>query len=167
MKSKVLIGTMLVLLGLFLLLNGGSVYGPGQLIGLFWPSLFIIPLGIFFHWLYFSMTGRNGVGVLIPGGILLTVGVVCQVSMLFNNWEYTWPGFILAPAIGLFEFYWFGPRHKGLLIPICILTFMSALFFLLFTIGSLFSITIFGQPFLAIILILGGVAMLFAKNRQQ
>ncbi len=167
MKSKFIIGSLLVLLGAYLLLSGGSSYGPGQLIGLFWPSLFIIPLGVFFHWMYFSMTASRGVGLLVPGGILLTVGIVCQISMLFNNWEYTWPGFILAPAVGLFELYWFGPRHKALLIPVGILTFMSCLFFLLFTLGSLFSVTIFGQPILAIGLILAGAVMLLAKKRSD
>ncbi len=167
MRTKHIVGPLLVLLGLYLLLSGGSSYGPGQLIGLFWPSLFVIPLGIFFHWLFFGMNESRDVGLLVPGGILITVGIVCQISMLFNNWEYTWPGFILAPAVGLFELYWFGPRHKGLLIPIAILTFMSALFFLLFTIGSLFSVTIFGQPVLAVALIAIGAFMLLAKRRSN
>jgi len=167
MNPRVVIGPLLVLLGAYLLLNPGGVLSPGQLIGYFWASMFIIPLGVFFHWLYFQVNSRKGVGLLVPGGILLTVGIVCQISMLTGGWEYMWPGFIMAPAIGLFELYWFGGRNKWLLIPINILMILSMLFFMVFTIGSLFSVKIFGQPFLAIVLILGGAVMLIRNPRKS
>lgn len=161
---RVIISSILILLGLFLLLNPGQTFGAGEIIALFWPTIFVIPLSILFHWMYFAMTKRKGPGLLIPGGVLFTAGVVCQIGMLFNNWEYIWPGFILAPAVGLFEFYWFGGRNKWLLIPISVLTVLSSFFFIIFTISSLFS-QFAGQPILAIILIIVGIALLFSFRK--
>ncbi|MFD0959189.1 hypothetical protein [Paenibacillus chungangensis] len=167
MHARTLAGVFLLLLGIALLLNQGRDFGPGHIFAYFWPSLFVLPVGLFMHWLYFSYTGRRGVGLLIPGGILLTVGFVCQIAMLFNNWEYMWPGFILAPAIGLLEFYWFGGRQRALLIPISILTAISLLFFAVFTLGSLYNRFLNDIPFLPILLILGGAAILLLKKKQD
>jgi len=167
MKIKTIGGVLLLLLGIILLLNQGETFGPGKIFAYFWPSLFVIPLGLFFHWLYFSVTERRASGLLIPGGVLLTAGFVCQIAMLFNNWEYMWPGFILAPAVGLLEFYWFGYRNKWLLIPINILTVLSLLFFIVFSFGSLFNSMLTKQPYFAILLIVGGAAILTLKKKSD
>lgn len=167
MKIKTIGGVLLLLLGIILLLNQGETFGPGKIFTYFWPSLFVIPLGLFFHWLYFSVTDRRASGLLIPGGVLLTAGFVCQVAMLFGNWEYMWPGFILAPAVGLFEFYWFGNRNKWLLIPINILTVLSLLFFIVFSFGSLFDVLLTKQPYFAILLIIGGAAILTLRRKSD
>jgi len=167
MKIKTIGGVLLLLLGIILLLNQGETFGPGKIFAYFWPSLFVIPLGLFFHWLYFSVTERRASGLLIPGGVLLTAGFVCQVAMLFGNWEYMWPGFILAPAVGLFEFYWFGYRNKWLLIPINILTVLSLLFFVVFSFGSLFDMLLTKQPYFAILLIIGGAAILTLRKKSD
>src|SRR5687768_15480511 len=82
MNMRTIGGLVLLLLGACLFLNQGEAFGPGKIFAYFWPSLFVIPLGLFFHWLYFSMIGRKAVGVLIPGGILFTAGVVCQIASL-------------------------------------------------------------------------------------
>lgn len=102
-----------------------------------------------------------------PRGILFTVGLVCQLSTLFDSWQYLWPGFILAPAVGLFEFYWFGNRNKYLLIPINILTVLSLLFFAVFSLGALYNRLIFGQPLLAIALIAIGAGLMIAPKRRS
>jgi hypothetical protein len=162
---KTIGGTVILLLGVLLLMNQGETFGPGTIFAYFWPSLFVMPLGLLFHWLYFGVTGRKGIGLLIPGGVLITTGIVCQIAMLFGNWEYMWPGFILAPAIGLLEFYWFGNRNKWLLIPINILTVLSVLFFAVFSFGALFNELLKGQPYFAILLILGGAALLTLRRK--
>lgn len=167
MKIKTIGGVLLLLLGIILLLNQGETFGPGKIFAYFWPSLFVIPLGLFFHWLYFSVTERRASGLLIPGGVLLTAGFVSQIAMLFGNWEYMWPGFILAPAVGLFEFYWFGNRNKWLLIPINILTVLSLLFFIVFSFGSLFDMLLTKQPYFAILLIIGGAAILTLRKKSD
>ncbi|MCC3372722.1 hypothetical protein [Cohnella sp. REN36] len=167
MSRNVLFGPILILLGVLMFSRGGAVHwDTGSVFAYFWPSMFVLPLGVFFHWLYFSLLQQRGVGVLVPGGILLTAGLVCQVAMLFDSWSFMWPGFIFAVAVGLFELYWFGSRNKWLLIPINILTVLSVLFFAIFSIGALFSSLLNGRPILALALIAaGGFVMLFGRKR--
>lgn len=165
-KKKSWIGPILILLGLYLFFFRKEAISTGSLFGNFWPTLFIIPLGLLFHWLYFSLTERRAIGLLIPGGVLFTVGLVCQLATLFDSWQYLWPGFILAPAVGLFEFYWFGNRNKWLLIPINILGALSLLFFAVFSLGSLYNRMIFGQPLLAIALIVIGAGVMLAPKKR-
>ncbi len=167
MKIKSIAGALLLMLGIVLLLNQGETFGPGKIFAYFWPSLFVMPLGLFFHWLYFGMTGRRGSGLLIPGGTLLAAGIVSQIAMLFDNWIYMWPGYILAPAVGLLEFYWFGNRNKWLLIPINIMTVLSLLFFAVFSFGSLFNSVLSTQPYFAILLIVGGAAILLLRRKAE
>lgn len=157
----------MILAGVYLFFFHKEAVSMGSLFGTFWPTLFIIPLGLLFHWMYFSLTGRRGSGLLIPGGILFTVGIVCQLSTLFDGWGYLWPGFILAPAVGLFEFYWFGNRNKWLLIPINILGVLSLLFFAMISFGALYNRVIFGQPVLAIALIAIGAGIMFAPKKRK
>ena len=166
MNNRALAGVALLAVGVILLfLSRGADIGPGTMIGYLWPSMFVIPLGLFFHWLYFSMLGRRGSGLLIPGGILITAGVVCQIAMVTNGWGYMWPGFIFAVAVGLFEFYFFGTRNKWLLIPINVLSVLSALFFIVFSIGAIIG-KMSSQPILAILLILGGAVLLVGWRRK-
>ncbi|MOA37062.1 hypothetical protein D3C78_1586290 [compost metagenome] len=113
------------------------------------------------------MTRQKATGLLIPGGILFTVGLVCQLSVIFDSWQYLWPGFIAAPAIGLLEFYWFGGRNRWLLIPINILGGLSILFFAVFSLGALYNRFIFGQPILAIALIIFGAAIMIAPTKRR
>ncbi|MEF2966836.1 hypothetical protein V3851_13420 [Paenibacillus sp. M1] len=166
MNKKSWFGPVLILLGLCLFFFRKEAVSTGTLFGQFWPTLFVIPLGLFFHWLYFSLTERKATGLLIPGGILFTAGLVCQLSVLFDSWQYLWPGFILAPAIGLLEFYLFGNRNKWLLIPINVLGALSLLFFAVFSFGTLYNRMIFGQPILAIALIVIGVGVMLAPRRR-
>ncbi|WP_339311200.1 hypothetical protein NZ043_07175 [Paenibacillus sp. FSL k6-2145] len=166
MAKRTILAPVLILLGVYLILNQGGSLGTGTIFATFWPTLFVIPLGLFFHWLYFSMIGR-GVGLLVPGGLLLTVGIVCQIAMLFNNWGTMWPGFILAVAVGLFELYWFGGRNKWLLIPINILTVISLLFFAVMSIGTMLSSLSFIQPFVAIVLIMGGAWIMVGRKKRM
>ncbi|MCZ1264270.1 MULTISPECIES: hypothetical protein [Paenibacillus] len=166
MAKRTILAPVLILLGVYLILNQGGSLGPGTIFATFWPTLFVIPLGLFFHWLYFSMIGR-GIGLLVPGGILLTVGVVSQIAMLFGNWSTMWPGFILAVAVGLFELYWFGGRNKWLLIPINILTVISLLFFAVMSIGTMLNSLSFIQPFVAIVLIMGGAWIIVGRKKRM
>mgnify|MGYP007125560180 FL=1 len=136
----------------------------GTIFAYFWPTLFVIPVGMLLHWLYFGVFGRGSVGVLVPAGIITTVGLVCQIAMLTDGWSYLWPGFILAMAVGLFELYWFGGRHKGLLIPINILTALSIIFFVAFSLGNLLGKLALGQSYIAILLILAGAFLIAARR---
>lgn len=165
MNPKIIVGAFLVLIGAVLLLKGGDVLGAGFLFSHFWATMFIIPVGLFFFWLYFSVLGRKGSGLLIPGGIITTAGIVCQIATLTGGWSYMWPGFVLAPAVGLTLFYWFGYRSKYLLIPITILTALSLLFFTVFSIGTLLSTLSTAQPIIAILIILLGGYLLVSRKK--
>jgi len=159
-NGKFVWGIILVCVGFLLMLsNLGVVPSLGRLIGLFWP-LIIIFMSLMFHFGYY--TNRNNAGLLVPGGILLTVGIVCQASMLWDLWGFLWPGFILAPAVGLFELYIFGNREKGLLIPVTILSGISLIFFSM----NFRALGLFGKYLIPIILIIVGILVLF-KNRNQ
>lgn len=165
MKLRMIMGAVLLFMGGYLLLNHGGELGPGTIFAYFWPTLFVIPLGLFFHWMCFYMVGRKGIGLLIPGGVLLTAGIVCQLAMLYSGWSYMWPGFILAPAIGLLEFYWFGSRNRWLLIPINILLVLFLIFFLVFSTGALLN-HLSGQPIIATAILLAGALMLVGRKRE-
>jgi len=166
MKPRAIAGIVLVLLGAYLFLNRGESVGVGTIFATFWPTLFVLPLGLFFHWLYFAVLNRKGVGVLVPGGILITAGLVSQIATLLDGWQFMWPGFILAPAVGLFELYWFGGRNKYLLIPINILTVISLVFFAVFSIGTFLSKVSASQPILAIIVCLIGAFLLVGRKKE-
>jgi len=165
MNVRTIFGAVLILVGLFVFTNRGASFEVGDIFAIFWPSIFILPISLFFHWLYFREPNPKMAGVLVPGGLLLTVGTVCQISMLYDNWDIMWPGFILAPAVGLFELYWFGGREKGLLIPITILSAISVIFFGAFTLGSVFSF-LSDRPILVIGLIAIGAFLLIGKKKQ-
>ncbi|MFD2673368.1 hypothetical protein [Marinicrinis sediminis] len=166
MNRRVLAGVLLMLAGIFLFFNDGTDYGVGSIFAYFWPSMFVLPLSILFHWIYFSYGGKEQAGLLIPAGTLFIVAIVSQMAMLFDGWSYLWPGFILAPAVGLLEFYWFGGRNKWLLIPINILGGISLLFFVVFSIGQLFE-QANNQPLIAIGLVIIGVFMLIGKRKSD
>ena len=73
-----------------------------------------------------------------------------------------WPGFILAPAIGMLEMYLFGKQSKGLLIPVGILSGLSLLFFSM----SIRGLGPLGRYILPAVLIFIGLVLL-AKDKKQ
>ena len=132
-------------LGILFLMKNMEIFDPiwrvfnlGALLSRFWPALFLLLPGLLFHYNYFSGNRRNP-GVLVPGGILLVLGLVFQFNMLFGGWDITWPLIIFSVAFGLFELYIFGDREKGLLIPVGILGGLSFLFFFSFSLSKLLS----------------------------
>lgn len=166
-NGTMIVGLVLILIGIaYLLDNFGifeiyfDIFDVGFLFSTFWPMFLIIP-GLIFHYSFFTAKTSDA-GLLVPGGILLVMGLTCQISMIFNAWTYMWPGFILAVAAGLFELYIFGSREKGLLIPVFILGGLSLIFFAI----SLGRITILRLYLIPAILILGGL-MIVARNRRN
>ncbi|MBZ9685571.1 DUF5668 domain-containing protein [Clostridium estertheticum] len=102
-----------------------------------WPVFVLIP-GLSFEEGYFSR--RKDPGLLVPGGILTTIGILFFFET-FTNWhfaEYTWPVYLLAVAIGLFQLYLFGGRKRGLLVPVFILTTISVIAFATMLVGNVF-----------------------------
>lgn len=96
-----------------------------------WPLVLLIP-AIAFH-LGFLLSGMKAkyAGLLVPGGILLVLSLHFYFE-IFTNYQfsmYTWPNFLLAPAFGLLELWFFGGRNKGLLIPVGILSVLAIFFY--------------------------------------
>jgi len=127
MKNNILWGFFLLFAGgLLILANFGIIEIAWDNI---WP-LFVLIVGIFFEASYFIY--RKEAGLLVPGGILITYGLLFLVSTIYG-WHLMgdlWPIYPLGVAIGLFQLYLFGGRDKGLLIPVGILGAVS-LFFLI------------------------------------
>lgn len=166
-NGTMIIGLILILIGIaFLLRNFGifefyfDIFDIGFMFSTFWPLFIIIP-GLIFHYSFFTAKTSDA-GLLVPGGILLVIGLTCQLSMLFNIWEFMWPGFILSVAVGLFELYIFGTKEKGLLIPIFILGGLSLIFFAI----SLGRVWVLRMYLIPAILILGGL-LIVARNRRN
>ncbi|AGC68300.1 hypothetical protein Cst_c13090 [Thermoclostridium stercorarium subsp. stercorarium DSM 8532] len=158
-NGKFGLGVTLICIGILLTLSTfGVIPSIGELLAKFWPLIFIF-VSVLFHAGYYS--DRKNVGLLVPGGIFLTLGIVFQTSELWDIYNVMWPGVFLAPAVGLFELYYFGNREKGLLIPVGILTCFS-LFLFTFTIRNLRG---FSKFILPIGLIIAGVIILINDRK--
>lgn len=120
-------GLLLIVVGIvFLVANLGAFRLRGELV---WTYLLIV-IGAAF-WLSFIFD-RSRVGNLMPGSILLTLGILFHYTST-HGWDtlsYLWPFFILAPAFGFYAMFIFGTREKGLLVPAGILTVIAFFFFL-------------------------------------
>jgi uncharacterized membrane protein (Fun14 family) len=123
--KKMIAGMILIFAGVILLLNMAGI------VTFTWEDLWTIWLlvaGIVLHVIFFtSGAQKKKAWVLVPGGILLVLSIV----FLFNevtDWKFagaTWPFYLLALALGLFEFWFFGKRDFEMLIPITLLTGMG------------------------------------------
>jgi len=91
-----------------------------------WPLFLLIP-GIVFELSCFIY--RKDAGLLVPGGILITYGLLFLVNVIYG-WRLMEDLCPLGVGIGLLQLYIFGGREKGLLIPVGILGAIS-LFFLI------------------------------------
>lgn len=165
MKTKNLFwGIIFILLGAVLILNKYFLFDFLSISKL-WPIFILIP-GLIFEFGYFL--DRKSVGVLVPGGILTTIGLLFFFET-YTHWhysQYTWPVYLLAVSIGLFQLYYFGGKQKGILIPVFILTFIAAISFLFMLNNSLLKFFDFTY-LIAIVFILLGIYMLIKNNYNQ
>ena len=126
-KHSFVPGLILIALGLIIILHSTGIFEINWEI--IWTYV-IIFLGVVF-WLGF-LFDRGDVGLLMPGSILLTVGLLLNYAAR-NGWytmSYLWPFFILAPAFGFYAMFLLGNRDRGLLIPAGILTVIGVIFLL-------------------------------------
>ncbi len=94
-------GVVLVIAGVALILIQAGVI-PWR--ASWWLPAIFLGLSVFFHILYFS-GGRREAGVLVPGGLFLTYGLLLAVSAaLGGHWLWRLSGFWVAgPAVGIAE----------------------------------------------------------------
>ncbi|MHC1747137.1 MAG: hypothetical protein AB9856_01950 [Cellulosilyticaceae bacterium] len=157
-------GILLVIVGALGVLD--NIFGI-NLIGhySFWP-LIILAIGLCFEFAYFS--AKKAPGLLVPGGILTTIGLLFMFETL-TNWHfsaYTWPVYPLAVAIGLFQLYWFGGREKGLLIPVGILTLVATVSFVTRVFGSMYS-WLTSSSVISILMVIAGLAIIFRSIKKN
>lgn len=151
-----------------LLVPGGILAGIGvtllfgstfHLMAYVWPGFILAPaLGLLLLYLF---SNEHSPGLLVPIGVLVTVGTTCFLSVVLGMWHILWPGFILSPAVGLFLLYLFEERHnRGLLIPVGILGGISFFsFFGTFLVGNYG----YGKYGLAVVLIIIGLLSIVKK----
>lgn len=161
-KSRSLFGTILIIFGILIFVN--SIYDWHLFnIEQIWPAFILIP-GLLFEFAFFI--NRRNPGLLVPGGILTVIGMLFFFET-FTFWyfsEYTWPIYPLAVAFGLFQLYLFSGRHRGLLIPVFILTGVSCISFAIMFI-NFFSRWVNYSYIMPVLLIASGVYVMFNKDK--
>jgi hypothetical protein len=166
-RNNSTLGGILVLIGALLLVakymfNSSFLsLGPDD----YWPMIVLV-IGVGFELSYFIPL--KAPGLLVPGGILTTCGLLFFFETM-TNWHfsaYTWPVYILSVAIGLFQLYLYTGKPKGLLIAIGILGGIAAAS-LLIIIFSVFLKIVDISVVIPAILVLGGLFMLFGRNHQK
>lgn len=153
-RKNYLWGILLIAIGIILLVDKIFTFGIFDSVNL-WPLFILIP-GLIFELSFF--TSNRNPGLLVPGGILTTLGLLFFFES-FTDWsfsEYTWPIYPLSVAIGLFQLYLFGGRESGILIPVFILTTVSIVSFISIF-SSLFDFTLL----FAVLAILAGLYILY------
>lgn len=162
-KGNSIWGILLIAIGTVILL-GRYIEIDLLFIFKFWPLIFLL-CGSIFEISYFK--NRNNPGILVPGGILIFLGILFSFEVLtkWNYANYTWPIYLLAVAFGLFQLYWFDRRDPGLLIPIGILSIIAISSYSTLLLGkSIFYILRFRWLF-PVALILIGIWILY-KNKK-
>jgi|GEM_PF-224229 hypothetical protein len=127
-SSKYILGALLVIGGITVLFGNLRIFNMSWLMRLSWPMIFIVIAAFFF--LGYLAKRPYGAGLLVPAGILGTLGVTFLVGEAFS-YKLVWPGFIAAPAVGLLLLYIFAERrYSGLLVPVGILMTVASVFFI-------------------------------------
>lgn len=155
-NNKLTTGIFILVAGIVILLGKWGVFS--FLLKALWPLLLLIP-GIILHLWHFYRKGSAE--LLLPGGVLVVYSIIFFIGIIggWDTLKYTWPGFILGIAVGLFEYDRFGRHHQqGVLAGALILGALSII---------LLSLSLFSWSFiylLAIILIIGGIYLITARG---
>ena len=116
--SNLIVGAVLVIFGILVIFGNIGFFDMSWIFRLTFPMI-ILAISFFFFLGYFA-SRPYGVGLLVPAGIFLALGITFLIGETFS-YRFIWPGFIAAPAIGLLLLYLFGSRSPGLLVPVGIL----------------------------------------------
>jgi hypothetical protein len=123
-KKNIVFGLLLIFIGLLLF---AGIFLRVNFISMhyLWPLFVLIP-GLLFELSYFIE--RRAPGILIPGGILMTIGLLFFFEV-FTNWSFsssTWPVYIIGVAAGFYQYYFFAGRPAGILFTAVLLTVVAA-----------------------------------------
>lgn len=159
-KGNVLIGLILLVLGGTALLGNLGIIDFTFSIWRLWPLALLIP-GLVFELSYFNENGP--VGLLVPGGILTTYGMLFMFCSFFGfgHLSYLWPLFLGGVGIGLYQLYYFGNRERAL--------FWVSISFIGFSLLSIFFsvLSLEGNLVLPIILIGLGFVMIYNPKSKK
>ncbi|GAB6189390.1 hypothetical protein JCM30566_11290 [Marinitoga arctica] len=127
MKNNILGGLIFILLGGYLIIS--NIFEINIDWNLLWPVI-LLYFGLKFEISFFK--DKKNPGILVPGGILISVSILFfLVAILgYEMMKYLWPGFILAPAIGLLQLAIASKKVKEYIFPIIFLSGLSILFFI-------------------------------------
>lgn len=163
-KSNSMLGGLLIIIGAILLaarfLFNRSLFSLDA--NDFWPIIILL-LGAGFELAYYI--SLKAPGLLVPGGILTTCGILFFFEVA-TNWHfaaYTWPVYILAVAIGLFQLYVHIGRPRGIMIAIGILGGIAAACFIVMIFRFFLGAIDLGFVIPAV-LVLGGLVMVFGRS---
>jgi len=162
MKTTMIIGAILILLGLLFL---GPSFGLFTLETM-WPAILLL-LGIGFFAGYFA--APKIYGFLMPGSILVISSIPFFMCTFSGDWlqmATLWPVFILSVAVGFLLMYFIGKREKGLLLAALILLGGGIIAFLLFNYIKFIFPIVFIAGGLILISISLRVGKKKAKNQQ-
>lgn len=162
-KNNAAIGLVFIIIGLLGVLGhffNFDFLRPASL----WPLAVLIP-GLCFEVTYF--TSKSSPGILVPGGILTVLGLLFFFETM-THWrfsEYTWPVYVLAPAVGLFQLYLFSkPRTSTLLIPVGILTLVAVISFANMFFGNIWHLIFSNSLIWPILLVIVGLIIMFIRS---
>ncbi|MBP3887255.1 MAG: hypothetical protein J6F30_06335 [Cellulosilyticum sp.] len=162
-KAKYILAMLLIAIGVSSILN--QIFGWNLFRFIDLGGMFVLIPGLWFEYLYFSK--HHSPGVLVPGGILTTIGVLTLIESntfpMIGN--YIDSLYIMAPAVGLFQLYVHDKRDKGLLIPVVILTLIALMDFISEIVGDIFSF-IDASIVWPIILVIIGVSLLRGRSQE-
>jgi hypothetical protein len=152
MNKSVITGMALITIGAIFLLPNFTSLTLRDL----WPILMFGPGILFFAGF---LSDRNNYGLLMPGSILTTYGLLFLTCSIFGweEMELLWPAFILGPGAGFLLMYFFGKKELGLLIPGAIFSTLALLFF--------FHTTRYGE-FWPLIIIAAGVLLILNSRKK-
>lgn len=166
MENKRTFGILLVVFGALYLL--GQIMDGGYFFGFrlwrslqLWPML-IVSLGLIFD--YFYYTTKKNPGFLVPGGFLITLGMLHLFETL-TMWRfaaYTWPIYTLAIFVGFFHLYIVTKTTWSLVVSIIFFSLFALMEVLVFMI--FFGAYISFGTLMAGILIVVGILLLTGKN---
>jgi hypothetical protein len=156
MKGNFLLGIIFLLLGIFLIIS--NFFNIDFSWNYIWPIFILLP-GLKFEYDYYVR--KRNPGVLVPGGLLTTIGILFYLCAFFgyNILDYLWPAFILAPAIGIFQLF-LATKRTSLIIPVFLLGGLSLIFYL----EGLIEINVWNYIFGLGLIVLGIITMFNSKK---
>lgn len=164
---NIAIGMVFAIPGFFLLLAVLGVFNITSYVDFvylfkyYWGIIFFILPGAFIHSLYFA-EDKKSPGYLVSGSLLVSWGLILQLSFSFDLWTKLWPGFVFAFAVAIFENFWFCGRERAMLIAAVIVTGVSAVIFTKTMAGNFYT-----DYILAMVLIALGLIIMFVKTTKK